>query len=189
MYPPLGTWPPTQECALIGNWATFQFKGRHSGHWATPARAGWELLRSTLNNFQMCNVILLTVVTTLDSQDLLVLSLEFVPLASFTLVFCLVVVCLLKPLDVDKDSSLVTLCYGLCVLGRRALGTASHHMSRYRHFCLQEGTVGSCMNQLCMKNLELFLMEAFYANLLQKSLQMLCCIDLFVELSWVLFSG
>ncbi|XP_069344546.1 pecanex-like protein 1 isoform X3 [Eulemur rufifrons] len=34
-----------------------------------------------------------------------------------------------KPLDVDKDSSLVTLCYGLCVLGRRALGTASHHMS------------------------------------------------------------
>ncbi|XP_050809358.1 pecanex-like protein 1 isoform X4 [Gopherus flavomarginatus] len=34
-----------------------------------------------------------------------------------------------KPLDADKDSSLVTLCYGLCVLGRRALGTASHHMS------------------------------------------------------------
>nr|XP_048305040.1 pecanex-like protein 1 isoform X6 [Myodes glareolus] len=34
-----------------------------------------------------------------------------------------------KPLDVDRDSSLVTLCYGLCVLGRRALGTASHHMS------------------------------------------------------------
>ncbi|XP_006884788.1 PREDICTED: pecanex-like protein 1-like isoform X2 [Elephantulus edwardii] len=34
-----------------------------------------------------------------------------------------------KPLDVDKESSLVTLCYGLCVLGRRALGTASHHMS------------------------------------------------------------
>uniref|UniRef100_A0A8C9RDC3 Pecanex-like protein n=1 Tax=Scleropages formosus TaxID=113540 RepID=A0A8C9RDC3_SCLFO len=28
-----------------------------------------------------------------------------------------------------KDSALVTLCYGLCVLGRRALGTASHHMS------------------------------------------------------------
>uniref|UniRef100_A0A8B9CC10 Pecanex-like protein n=1 Tax=Anser brachyrhynchus TaxID=132585 RepID=A0A8B9CC10_9AVES len=27
------------------------------------------------------------------------------------------------------DSPLVTLCYGLCVLGRRALGTASHHMS------------------------------------------------------------
>ncbi|XP_075783408.1 pecanex-like protein 1 isoform X5 [Pelodiscus sinensis] len=34
-----------------------------------------------------------------------------------------------KPLDADKDSALVTLCYGLCVLGRRALGTASHHMS------------------------------------------------------------
>ncbi|XP_038621911.1 pecanex-like protein 1 isoform X1 [Tachyglossus aculeatus] len=34
-----------------------------------------------------------------------------------------------KPLDADKDSLLVTLCYGLCVLGRRALGTASHHMS------------------------------------------------------------
>ncbi|XP_077178764.1 pecanex-like protein 1 isoform X3 [Paroedura picta] len=34
-----------------------------------------------------------------------------------------------KPLNADKDSSLVTLCYGLCVLGRRALGTASHHMS------------------------------------------------------------
>nr|XP_023691746.1 pecanex-like protein 1 isoform X1 [Paramormyrops kingsleyae] len=35
----------------------------------------------------------------------------------------------LKPLDSEKDSALVTLCYGLCVLGRRALGTASHHMS------------------------------------------------------------
>nr|XP_014348542.1 PREDICTED: pecanex-like protein 1 [Latimeria chalumnae] len=34
-----------------------------------------------------------------------------------------------KVLDADKDSALVTLCYGLCVLGRRALGTASHHMS------------------------------------------------------------
>ncbi|XP_044293079.1 pecanex-like protein 1 isoform X3 [Varanus komodoensis] len=34
-----------------------------------------------------------------------------------------------KSLNSDKDSSLVTLCYGLCVLGRRALGTASHHMS------------------------------------------------------------
>uniref|UniRef100_A0A8B9KC36 Pecanex-like protein n=1 Tax=Astyanax mexicanus TaxID=7994 RepID=A0A8B9KC36_ASTMX len=28
-----------------------------------------------------------------------------------------------------KDSALVLLCYGLCVLGRRALGTAAHHMS------------------------------------------------------------
>uniref|UniRef100_A0A8C0YE52 Pecanex-like protein n=1 Tax=Cyprinus carpio carpio TaxID=630221 RepID=A0A8C0YE52_CYPCA len=34
-----------------------------------------------------------------------------------------------KPLDSEKDSALVLLCYGLCVLGRRALGTASHHMS------------------------------------------------------------
>ncbi|XP_026526893.1 pecanex-like protein 1 isoform X3 [Notechis scutatus] len=34
-----------------------------------------------------------------------------------------------KPLNADKDSSLVTLCYGLSVLGRRALGTASHHMA------------------------------------------------------------
>lgn len=34
-----------------------------------------------------------------------------------------------KPLDSEKDSQLVLLCYGLCVLGRRALGTASHHMS------------------------------------------------------------
>eukprot|EP00062_Callorhinchus_milii_P008711 gi/632951714/ref/XP_007891451.1/ PREDICTED: pecanex-like protein 1 isoform X2 [Callorhinchus milii] len=34
-----------------------------------------------------------------------------------------------KPLTSDKDSSLIILCYGLSVLGRRALGTASHHMS------------------------------------------------------------
>ncbi|XP_036397645.1 pecanex-like protein 1 isoform X2 [Megalops cyprinoides] len=34
-----------------------------------------------------------------------------------------------KLLESEKDSALVTLCYGLCVLGRRALGTASHHMS------------------------------------------------------------
>ncbi|XP_056152460.1 pecanex-like protein 1 [Lampris incognitus] len=34
-----------------------------------------------------------------------------------------------KPLDCEKDSALVLLCYGLCVLGRRALGTAAHHMS------------------------------------------------------------
>ncbi|XP_048393115.1 pecanex-like protein 1 isoform X4 [Stegostoma tigrinum] len=34
-----------------------------------------------------------------------------------------------KPLSSDRDSTLVTLCYGLSVLGRRALGTASHHMS------------------------------------------------------------
>uniref|UniRef100_A0A672JMS4 Pecanex-like protein n=1 Tax=Salarias fasciatus TaxID=181472 RepID=A0A672JMS4_SALFA len=29
----------------------------------------------------------------------------------------------------EKDSALVLLCFGLCVLGRRALGTAAHHMS------------------------------------------------------------
>uniref|UniRef100_A0A665VTL7 Pecanex-like protein n=1 Tax=Echeneis naucrates TaxID=173247 RepID=A0A665VTL7_ECHNA len=34
-----------------------------------------------------------------------------------------------NPLDSDKDSALVLLCFGLCVLGRRALGTAAHHMS------------------------------------------------------------
>ncbi|XP_053331628.1 pecanex-like protein 1 isoform X4 [Spea bombifrons] len=34
-----------------------------------------------------------------------------------------------KAIDAEKDSPLVTLCYGLCILGRRALGTASHHMS------------------------------------------------------------
>ncbi|XP_045064969.1 pecanex-like protein 1 [Coregonus clupeaformis] len=34
-----------------------------------------------------------------------------------------------KPLDSEKDSSLVLLCFGLCVLGRRALGSSSHHMS------------------------------------------------------------
>lgn len=35
-----------------------------------------------------------------------------------------------QPLDCEKDSPLVLLCFGLCVLGRRALGTAAHHMSR-----------------------------------------------------------
>ncbi|TNM95872.1 hypothetical protein fugu_016955 [Takifugu bimaculatus] len=34
-----------------------------------------------------------------------------------------------KPLDSEKDSALVLLCFGLCVLGRRALGTAAHQMS------------------------------------------------------------
>ncbi|CAM9837281.1 unnamed protein product [Lampetra fluviatilis] len=34
-----------------------------------------------------------------------------------------------QAVDSAKDSNLVTLCFGLCVLGRRALGTASHHMS------------------------------------------------------------
>ncbi|KAG8522605.1 Pecanex-like protein 3 [Galemys pyrenaicus] len=34
-----------------------------------------------------------------------------------------------QPVEQDWDSPLVTLCFGLCVLGRRALGTASHSMS------------------------------------------------------------
>ncbi|XP_053334236.1 pecanex-like protein 3 isoform X1 [Clarias gariepinus] len=34
-----------------------------------------------------------------------------------------------KPVDSERDSPLVTLCFGLCILGRRALGTASHSMS------------------------------------------------------------
>ncbi|XP_078134088.1 pecanex-like protein 1 isoform X3 [Sander vitreus] len=34
-----------------------------------------------------------------------------------------------KPLNSERDSALVLLCLGLCVLGRRALGTAAHHMS------------------------------------------------------------
>ncbi|XP_041668204.1 pecanex-like protein 1 [Cheilinus undulatus] len=34
-----------------------------------------------------------------------------------------------KPLESEKDSALVLLCFGLSVLGRRALGTAAHHMS------------------------------------------------------------
>ncbi|XP_029470609.1 pecanex-like protein 3 isoform X8 [Rhinatrema bivittatum] len=34
-----------------------------------------------------------------------------------------------KPVEQDCNSPLVTLCFGLCILGRRALGTASHSMS------------------------------------------------------------
>ncbi|XP_071961858.1 pecanex-like protein 1 isoform X2 [Antedon mediterranea] len=34
-----------------------------------------------------------------------------------------------QPINCDKDSHLVSLCFGMCVLGRRALGTASHHLS------------------------------------------------------------
>ncbi|XP_069500942.1 pecanex-like protein 3 isoform X2 [Ambystoma mexicanum] len=34
-----------------------------------------------------------------------------------------------KPVERDWNSPLVTLCFGLCILGRRALGTASHSMS------------------------------------------------------------
>ncbi|XP_060711807.1 pecanex-like protein 3 isoform X3 [Hemiscyllium ocellatum] len=34
-----------------------------------------------------------------------------------------------KSVESDRTSHLVTLCFGLCILGRRALGTASHSMS------------------------------------------------------------
>uniref|UniRef100_A0A4W4EA62 Pecanex-like protein n=1 Tax=Electrophorus electricus TaxID=8005 RepID=A0A4W4EA62_ELEEL len=34
-----------------------------------------------------------------------------------------------EPVECDEDSALVTLCFALSVLGRRALGTASHNMS------------------------------------------------------------
>ncbi|XP_047668947.1 pecanex-like protein 1 isoform X4 [Tachysurus fulvidraco] len=34
-----------------------------------------------------------------------------------------------KPFESERDSALVSLCFGLCVLGRRALGTAAHQMS------------------------------------------------------------
>ncbi|KAI1902640.1 hypothetical protein AGOR_G00018030 [Albula goreensis] len=33
------------------------------------------------------------------------------------------------PVESERESPLVTLCFGLCILGRRALGTASHSMS------------------------------------------------------------
>ncbi|XP_066574829.1 pecanex-like protein 3 isoform X2 [Amia ocellicauda] len=33
------------------------------------------------------------------------------------------------PVDCEPESPLVTLCFGLCILGRRALGTASHSLS------------------------------------------------------------
>ena len=32
-----------------------------------------------------------------------------------------------KALDSDEDSALVTLSFALCILGRRALGTAAHN--------------------------------------------------------------
>uniref|UniRef100_A0A8C9RXW9 Pecanex-like protein n=1 Tax=Scleropages formosus TaxID=113540 RepID=A0A8C9RXW9_SCLFO len=35
----------------------------------------------------------------------------------------------LQPVEFDEDSTLVTLCFALSVLGRRSLGTASHNMS------------------------------------------------------------
>lgn len=39
----------------------------------------------------------------------------------------------LDPVDSDEDSPLVTLSFALCILGRRALGTAAHNMAmRYQ---------------------------------------------------------
>uniref|UniRef100_A0A3Q2CYI4 Pecanex-like protein n=1 Tax=Cyprinodon variegatus TaxID=28743 RepID=A0A3Q2CYI4_CYPVA len=38
------------------------------------------------------------------------------------------------PVTCEKDSPLVNLCFGLCILGRRALGTASHSMSALEPF-------------------------------------------------------
>lgn len=34
-----------------------------------------------------------------------------------------------KNMDSDEDSALVTLSFALCILGRRALGTAAHNMA------------------------------------------------------------
>ena len=40
MWPPLGTWPTTQACALTGNWTGNPLVcSLHSIHWATPARS------------------------------------------------------------------------------------------------------------------------------------------------------
>ena len=40
VYPKLGTWPATQQVPWLGiQLATLLFAGRHSIHWATPARA------------------------------------------------------------------------------------------------------------------------------------------------------
>ena len=45
MWPPLGTWPTTQACALTGNWTSNPLVCRPmSSHWATPARVhSWTL--------------------------------------------------------------------------------------------------------------------------------------------------
>nr|XP_006812532.1 PREDICTED: pecanex-like protein 1-like [Saccoglossus kowalevskii] len=43
-----------------------------------------------------------------------------------------------QDIEAERDSALVTLCFALCILGRRALGTASHHLSA-RHV-LDDGT-------------------------------------------------
>ena len=38
----------------------------------------------------------------------------------------------LQAVDSNKEADLVTLCYGLSLLGRRALGTASHYAATNR---------------------------------------------------------
>ena len=49
----------------------------------------------------------------------------------------------LKPLESDEDSPLVTLSFALCILGRRALGTAAHNMAlRYLGRQLAQTPVG-----------------------------------------------
>lgn len=40
-----------------------------------------------------------------------------------------------QPLECEKDSLLATLCFALCLLARRALGTASHHQSARWVWC------------------------------------------------------
>ena len=45
MWPPLGTWPATQACALTGNRTGYPLvHSPHSVHWATPTRAGILIL-------------------------------------------------------------------------------------------------------------------------------------------------
>ena len=45
MWPPLGTWPTTQACALTGNWTSDPLVlSPRSIHWATPARAKDSIL-------------------------------------------------------------------------------------------------------------------------------------------------
>ena len=47
--PPLGTWPATQACALIGNWTSNPLiHSPRSIHWATPTRA---LISDLLNSY------------------------------------------------------------------------------------------------------------------------------------------
>lgn len=57
----------------------------------------------------------------------------------------------LEHVDSDEDSALVTLAFALCILGRRALGTAAHNMAmRYSRETVRgswacAGTWGLCL--------------------------------------------